>query len=52
MAADVQCETTALGDAARYRLFGDIADAPGPAGAAELTAHVRLNHRSVPCGTH
>ena len=47
MAADLQLEARALGDATRYRLFRYIVEAARPVGVDELTAHVRLNHNAV-----
>lgn len=47
MPADLPLEARVLGDATRYRLFRYIAQATGPVGVGELTAHVQLNHNSV-----
>lgn len=43
----LQEQARALGDPTRYRIFRYIADATTPAGVAELTEHVALNHNAV-----
>lgn len=43
----LQQEARALGDPSRHRIFRFIADARGPVGVAELTAHMKLNHNAV-----
>lgn len=42
-----QRQARALGDATRYRIFRYVADAGGPVGVSDITAHVGVNHNSV-----
>ncbi len=42
-----QRQARALGDATRYRIFRYVADAGGPVGVADITAHAGINHNSV-----
>lgn len=43
----MESEARALGDPTRHRIFRYIADAKAPAGVAELTEFVGLNHNAV-----
>ena len=45
--ASIQQQARALGDPTRHRLFRYLVDADGPAGVAELTEHLGLNHNAV-----
>src|SRR5690606_28841321 len=44
---DLQRQARALGDPTRHAIFRYVADADGPVGVAELTAHFRLNHNAI-----
>jgi DNA-binding transcriptional ArsR family regulator len=45
----LQEQARALGDPTRYAIFRYVADAPAasPAGIAELTEHLGLNHNAI-----
>jgi predicted ArsR family transcriptional regulator len=43
----LQQQARALGDPTRHRIFRYVADADGPVGVAELTAHFGLNHNAI-----
>jgi predicted ArsR family transcriptional regulator len=43
----LQIQARALGDPTRHQIFRYIVDADGPAGVAELTEHLNLNHNAI-----
>lgn len=43
----LQQQARALGDPTRHGIFRYLADADGPVGVAELTAHLGLNHNAI-----
>jgi predicted ArsR family transcriptional regulator len=43
----LQQQARALGDPTRHGIFRYLADANGPVGIAELTAHFELNHNAI-----
>lgn len=45
--ATLQQQARALGDGTRHAIFRRIAEAGGPVGVAELTAHFALNHNAI-----
>lgn len=47
MMIPLQQQARALGDPTRHTIFRYIADAQGPVGVAELTAHLGLNHNAI-----